>query len=397
MDEIRRAATGVQEEAVDFLRELIRIPSPSGGEAEVVEAIRKKMKEVGFDEVRIDPFGNVLGRVGQGPRVLAFDAHVDTVGVGDPQSWEVDPFAAEMYDGVVYGRGASDQKGGMAALVYTGAIIRSLGIGDGTTVWVVGSVLEEDCDGLCWHYILQEEILHPDVVVLTEPTDLNVYRGQRGRMEIEVTTHGVSAHGSAPERGINAIYRMAPIIGEIERLNQKFSADPFLGSGSVTISQVRSTAPSLCAVADSCTLHLDRRLTIGETDESAVAQIERLVKGKPGDAEITVPVFNRPSHTGLVYPMRQYFPAWALPESHDLVRLGIRARQMILGEGEPPGRWMFSTNGVATMGLHDVPTIGFGPASEVHAHAPTDQCPVEHIGAAIAFYAAFTMLFAGEV
>lgn len=396
MSDIRREAAGLQAEAVEFLRELIRIPSPSGGEARVVEAIGERMRGVGFDEVRIDRFGNVLGRIGDGARTVAFDAHVDTVGVGDAAAWEVDPFAAVVRDGHVLGRGASDQKAGMAALVYAGALIRRLGLARGATVWIVGSVLEEDCDGLCWHYILSEKVIAPDVVVLTEPTDLNVYRGHRGRMEIEVTTHGVSCHGSAPERGENAIYAMAPVIAGIAGLGPRLAGDPFLGRGSVTISEIRSTAPSLCAVADSCTIHIDRRLTVGETDARAVAEIAEIVRAAGLEARIEVPVFERPSHTGFVYPMRQYYPPWALPEDHRFVRMGLRARALALGDPGVAGKWVFSTNGVATMGMHGVPTIGFGPANEVHAHAPTDRCPVDHLGAAIAWYATFASLFAAE-
>jgi putative selenium metabolism hydrolase len=384
----------------------VRIPSVSGEEANVVAAVRCRMEAVGFDEARIDPFGNVLGRIGHGPRALAFDAHVDTVAVGSPQLWEVDPFGGELRDGVIYGRGAADQKGGMAALVYAGAILKKLQITDLVTVWIVGSVLEEDCDGLCWHYLLNEGLLAPEAVVLTEPTNLSVYRGQRGRMEIEVTVHGRSCHGSAPERGINAIHHMAPVIGAIEQLNQTLARDAFLGAGSITTTEIRSSAPSLCAVPDSCTIHLDRRLTAGETDAGAIAEIEEILHradaaragGGVAQArtEITVPEFRRATHTGLVYPMRQYFPAWALPESHAMVQLALRARELSLGTAGTAGKWSFSTNGVATMGIHGVPTIGFGPANEVHAHAPTDQCPVAHLGAAIAFYVTFAILFAEE-
>ena len=402
--EIKAGARALATEAIDFFREIIRIPSFSGDEALVVAAIAARMQAVGFDEVRIDPFGNVLGRIGSGRRVIAFDAHVDTVAVGDSAQWKVDPFGAELQDGIIYGRGASDQKGGMAALVYAGALLKKLALEGDFTAWMVGSVLEEDCDGLCWHYILNEKLLAPELVVLTEPTNLNLYRGQRGRMEIEVTTHGISCHGSAPERGINAIHRMAPLLTQIEALNAGLPSDDFLGQGSITTSEVRSIAPSLCAVADTCTIHLDRRLTAGETDESAIAQI-RAILGPQEDidpattarvaaTEISVPEFKRPSHTGLVYPMRQYYPAWALPAAHEYVELGLQAREMILGERGAAGKWTFSTNGVATMGIHGVPTIGFGPANEIHAHAPTDQCPADHIAQAVGFYTALLALIA---
>ncbi len=410
--EINRAAQAAAPDAIAFLQDLIRTPSLSGDEGAVVELIERRMRAVGFEETRIDPFGNVLGRIGRGPRTLAFDAHVDTVDVGDRRLWQIDPFAATIANGAVHGRGASDQKAGMAALVCAGALIKQLAVARDLTVWIVGSVLEEDCDGLCWHFILSEKSLAPDWVVLTEPTNLEVYRGQRGRMEIEVTTRGVACHGSAPERGVNAIHRMAPIITGIEHLGERLASDAFLGRGSVTTPQVRSTAPSLCAVADSCTIHLDRRLTAGETDASALAEIEEVVREAAGSwgpgaggadpsdeggatTEITVPVFDRPSHTGLVYPMRQYYPAWVLPEEHELVTHARAARAQVFGNAGCGKTWSFSTNGVATMGMHGIPTIGFGPAHEIHAHAPTDQCPLDHIPQAIAFYVALAARLAG--
>jgi putative selenium metabolism hydrolase len=250
---------------VRFLRDMIAIPSESAQERAVVERVTEEMRRLDFDEVRIDGLGNVLGRVGRGATVVAFDGHVDTVGVGDASTWTRDPYKGEEKDGIVYGRGAGDQEAGVAAAVYGAHLVKSLGLAEDCEVWVTATVMEEDCDGLCWQYLLRERVLVPDVVVITEPTNLGVYRGHRGRMEIEIRTQGRSC--------VNAVYHMAPIIADVERLNEALAdtADPFLGKGSVTIADIRATSPSLCAVADSCTIHLDRRLTHGETMESAVS------------------------------------------------------------------------------------------------------------------------------
>ena len=237
-------------------------------------------------------------------------------------------------------------------------------------------------------------MLKPDVVVITEPTKLGVYRGHRGRMEIEIRTQGRSAHGSAPERGINAVYRMAPIIAEIERLNGRLAAtaDPFLGKGSCTISAIRSTSPSLCAVADSATIHVDRRLTHGETWEGAVRQLEGLESVKQAGATVSVLDYAVPSYTGLVYPTKKFYPTWLMPEDHPAVRAGVRAAEQAIGKQPVVGKWGFSTNGIATCGMFGVPTIGFGPSDEVWAHSPDDPCPVEHLTLAARFYAAFPSL-----
>ncbi len=221
--EIARLAERYTPDMVKFLRDMIAIPSESTGERQVIERARAEMEQAGFDEIRIDGLGNLLGRIGSGSTVIAFDAHLDTVGVGDPSTWTRDPYRGELKSGVIYGRGAGDQEAGMAAAVYGARIIRELGLGGGCQVWVTGTVMEEDCDGLCWQYIVREHVLRPDVVVITEPTNLGVYRGHRGRMEMEVRTQGLSCHGSAPERGINAVYKMAPIIADIERLNDRLA------------------------------------------------------------------------------------------------------------------------------------------------------------------------------
>ena len=392
---VRAAATRLAPRIVTFLRDMVAIPSESAGERAVVERAAAEMRALGFDEVKIDGFGNLLGRVGHGPHVVAIDGHLDTVGVGDRGTWTRDPYAGAVEHGVLFGRGASDQEGGVAAAVYGAHIAKELGLLEDVTLWITGTVMEEDCDGLCWQYLLREKILTPEVIVLTEPTSLAVYRGHRGRMEIEVRTQGRSAHGSAPERGVNAVYRMAPILADIERLNDALatSADPFLGKGSVTVAEIRSTSPSLCAVADSCTIHLDRRLTRGETRELAVAQIEALPSVRAAGAAVRILDYARATHTGLVYPTEKYYPTWLLDEEHPAVRAGVLAATSALGRAPHVGKWIFSTNGVATCGLFGVPTIGFGPADEVYAHTPDDQCPVDHLPAAAAFYALFPQAY----
>jgi putative selenium metabolism hydrolase len=376
---------------VRFLQSMVAIPSESADEAAVVTRVADEMRGLGFDEVKIDGFGNVLGRIGDGPVVIALDGHLDTVGVGDPSTWTRDPYGGAVEGGVLYGRGASDQEAGIAAAVHGARIARDLGLLEGVQLWVTGTVMEEDCDGLCWQYILREKVLRPDVVVITEPTNLGVYRGHRGRMEIEVRTQGRSAHGSAPERGDNAVYKMAPILADVERHDRELAAtaDPFLGKGSVTISAIRSTSPSLCAVADSCTIHLDRRLTRGETLESAVEAIRALPSVRAAQATVTVLDYAREGYTGLTYPTQKYYPTWVMEASDPAVIAAVEAATVALGKPPRVDKWVFSTNGVATRGLFGVPTVGFGPADEIHAHTPDDQCPVDHLTRAAAFYAGF--------
>ena len=395
--EIAAAAKHNEPAVARFLRDLIAIRSLSSQEEQVIDRIREEMGKCRFDEVTIDPMGNILGRIGNGKHVIAMDAHVDTVDVGNAANWTMDPFKGAQKDGIIYGRGACDMKGALASIVYGGKIIKDLKLEDDYTLYIVGSVQEEDCDGLCWQYIINEDKLRPEVVVITEPTNLAVYRGHRGRMEIEVRTKGVSCHGSAPERGVNAVYKMAPIVQDIEKLNERLAGEPFLGKGTVTISQIRSTSPSLCAVADSSAIHLDRRLAATDSLESAVREIQDLPIVKRAEAEVAVLEYAVPSWRGLTYPTKKYYPTWLLPENHSVLSSGVKSFEGLFGTKPQIGRWVFSTNGVAVMGMHSIPCIGFGPGNEIYAHMATEQIPVEHLVKASAWYAAFPKTHIGSL
>ncbi len=393
MNETLKLAQSLESEVAQFLRDIIAIPSLSAEEGPVIQRIKTEMEKIGFEETRIDGLGNLMGRIGNGPRVVVIDSHCDTVDVGNPDLWKVDPFKGDFRDGIIYGRGACDLKGGLSSSVYAGKILKQIGVPDDVTLWVSCTVQEEDCDGLCWKYIIEEENFRPDVVLLTEPTNCNIYRGQRGRMEIKVKTEGLSCHGSAPERGVNAIYKMAPIIKEIEELNTRLKDDPFLGKGTVTISDVQSTSPSLCAVADSCTIHLDRRLTAGETIDTALDEIRTLPSFQEAEARVWLAEYCRASYTGKKYPMEAYFPTWVLAEDHPFLTTAVQSYQALFDTDPLVDKWTFSTNGIATMGLHNIPTFGFGPGKEEHAHSPYEQITTDHLVKAMAFYAEFVRRF----
>ena len=416
---LRDHAQGLRDATARFLGDLIRIPSPSGDEAAVAKRVCQEMESAGFDEVRIDALGSVIGRIGSGPTVIAVDAHIDTVDVGDREQWRMDPFSGAVMEECVWGRGAADQKGGLAALVHAGRIVKELGLDRSNrfTLYLTGTVMEEDCDGLCWHHLIREDGLRPEVVVVTEPTGCRIYRGQRGRMEIEIEVHGISAHGSAPERGQNAIYRMTEVVRGIQALAARFPNDEFLGRGSVTVTYIEGRGPSLCAVPDVCRVRLDRRLTWGETRESALAEVQSVLDacpwaGEAGVARLSVPRYEKPAYTGKRYPADAVFPAWKIAADHRAVRAAektlwelfpdVVARGFARAAGEAsesgaePARacWAFSTNGVAICGTHGIPCLGFGPGHEEQAHAPNEFCPVDELVMATAFYAAFPLVYA---
>ena len=384
-------AQAYEGDIVRFMRDLIAIPAESSHEGPVIARIRREMEKVGFDEIRIDGMGNILGRIGSGKTVIMMDSHTDTVGVGDPKEWGWDPYQGKVEDGYIYGRGSCDQRAGMVSMVYAGKLIKELGLGGDYTVYMVGSVQEEDCDGLPWLYILKEDGIRPDCVVITEPSRLGIYRGHRGRMEIEVHLRGKSCHASAPERGDNPIYKMSRLVREVEKLNTRLKDDPFLGKGTIAVTQIRSLSPSLCAVPGACSIHLDRRLTAGETKESAVAEVKAL-PGAEG-AEIEILTYDTPSYTGLRYPMEKYYPTWVLAESDPLTKAAVSTYRALWNREPVVDKWTFSTNGVASMGLMGVPTIGFGPGEEDVAHSVVERVPIRHLVEAAQFYAAFPLIF----
>ena len=391
---IRKAAEGYEKDMTAFLRDLVAIPSESAQEEGVAKRIVQEMEKLGFDEAFTDPMGNVHGYMGTGDKIIAYDGHIDTVGLGELSNWEFDPYEGYETDTEIGGRGTSDQTGGVVSAVYGAKIMKDLGlIPEGYKVLVTGSVQEEDCDGLCWQYIHNEMKITPEFVVITEPTDKGIYRGQRGRMEIRVEVKGVSCHGSAPERGDNAIYKMAEIVLEIKELNERLRYDPFLGKGTVTVTEQFYKSPSRCAVADFAAVSLDRRLTFGETWESALEEVRSLPSVRKYGAEVTMYTYERPSWTGLVYPTECYFPTWVIPEDHPACLAVVKAHEGTYGEPRVD-KWTFSTNAVSIMGRYGIPCIGFGPGAEAQAHSPNEKTWKEDLVRCAAVYAAVPMSYA---
>jgi len=390
---IRELAEGYEKDMTKFLRDLVKIPGESSGEEGHINRIAEEMKKVGFDKVTIDPMGNVLGYMGNGKTLIAYDAHVDTVGIGNIKNWNFDPYDGFESDTEIGGRGTSDQLGGIVSAIYGAKIMKDTGLlSDKYTVLVTGTVQEEDCDGLCWQYIVNEDKVRPEFVVITEPTDGHIYRGQRGRMEIRVDVAGISCHGSAPERGDNAIYKMADILQEVRALNDKLHYDEFLGKGTLAVSEIFFTSPSRCAVSDSCSISIDRRLTDGETYQMALEEIEDLPTVRNYNAKVSMYSYERPSYKNLVYPTDCYFPTWVIPAEHPATLATVEAFRGMYNE-PVVDKWTFSTNGVSIMGRFGIPCIGFGPGKEAQAHAPNERTWKADLVKCAAVYAAIPTLY----
>ena len=430
---VKRAAEAYLPQMTRFLRDLIAIPSESCEEEGVIRRTIREMEALGFDEAWIDPEGNALGYMGDGEKIIAFDGHIDTVGIGNRDNWTNDPYEGYETDDIIYGRGGSDQEGGVVSAVYGAKIMKDLGlIPAGYKILVTATVQEEDCDGLCWQYIHNEDGITPEFVVSTEPTDGGIYRGHRGRMEIRVDVAGVSCHGSAPERGDNAIYKMAEIVSEVKQLNENGCAETdaikglvkmlepefnpehyedarFLGRGTCAVSQIFYTSPSRCAVADSCAISIDRRMTAGETWDSCLKEIEDLPACKKYGAKVSMYMYDRPAWTGLKYETECYFPTWINKESAPHVQALADAHKALYGDkrvGHPDAmalrhrplidKWTFSTNGVSIQGRYGIPCVGFGPGAESQAHAPNEITWKEDLVRCAAVYALAPSLYKGK-
>lgn len=369
---------------VRFLRDLIAIPAESRREGERCQRVRAEYESLGFDEVRFDRLGNVIARLGDGPLKILMDGHIDCVGVGDRATWRHDPFEGKLEDGRIFGRGAVDELPAVACMAHGAAIANREGFPEEVTLYLTASVMEEDCDGYCLLHLIEQEDIRPDVVILGEPTDLGVYRGQRGRVEATITTRGRSSHAAHPEEGVNALYKAARIISEVERLNDRLPSDDFLGAGTVVVSSIDCTTVSLNAVPEAARIFIDRRLTAGESAEGALAELRALAHIE--DAVVEVLEYDETSWRGERARQQKYFPVWVVPEGHPLVRGTAEAVQAVLGSPPVVSRWSFSTNGVATMGRHGIPTVGFAPGREELAHTTEEWVAVEDLVRATAVY-----------
>ncbi len=379
-----------QNELVEFLQDIIRTPSLSGQEDRVATRIAAAMRRAGFREVFTDRIGNVVGRMGkEGGPVLMYDGHMDTVGISDRSAWVHDPFGADIVDGVLYGRGACDMKSALAAMIWGAKLLHAAGIDqqlDGELV-LAAVVQEEPCEGLAARVLIEEEALRPDWVVLGEPTNLQLSRGHRGRLELEVITHGHSCHAAQPQLGENAVYSAARLIFNLEMLSEQLGQDAFLGQGSLTVTHVESREGSRNVVPDYASFVIDRRLTLGETETKALAEVQSIIARERVRAEVNTTEYQDTSYTGYQAHQHNYFPAWALDAKHPLVQTALQTVTKTLGHRPQVGQWQFATDGVYTMGAAGIPTIGFGPGEEKYAHTAEEQIRLEDIFKATSVYA----------
>ena len=390
--EIKQKVAENRNQIIQFMQDICAIPSMDSLIGPVGERIQAEMRKLGYDEVRFDKMGNTIGRIGNGPRILLYDSHIDTVGVGDTNEWDWDPFTGKVENGILYARGACDEKGSTPGMVYGLAIARDLGLLDGYTVYYFGN-MEEWCDGIGPNaFVEADPKVKPDFVVIGEPTKMNVYRGHKGRIELKITTSGRSAHAAVHFLGDNAVYKMISIINLIRELDRRMrfglGSHPILGAASIAVTDVAARTDSLNAVPNQFTIYLDHRITLNEPHKDAINLIKGLIPDYLQEEIVVEELFSDiPSYTGFTFPMSKYFPPWLQEESHPLVQAGLKSIQDLWGEQRPLGTWDFSTNGTYWAGKAGIPSIGFGPGDEKTAHTILENVSLDEVVDATEFYA----------
>ena len=385
-----------RDEIVKFLVDFISINSVTYNEGNAVRFLADKMKEFGFDEVRIDPVGNVVGRVGHGKTTLLYDSHIDTVKVGDPADWGMeDPLKAEIIDGVIRGRGAVDDKGCLSGITFAGKAIKALGLEDDFTLWVSGSISEEDVEGSCVKAMTEENLdIKPDFILVAESSTNRLMRGHKGRALIRITVPGKSAHASAAWRGDNALIKALPIIESIDKYND-FVEDPFLGKGTIEVTKVDCKTPSLNTIPGEAVITCDRRISRGESIEDLLNEIKPFYEKIPG-VKADIDNESVTTYTGYKINAVDYFPSWVMPEDDPYIQAGAAAYEGLFGKKPVITKWDFCTNATHLCGRMGIPAMGYGPGDETLCHGTQDKVPIDELLDAIKFYTALP-LFAEEL
>ena len=372
-----------KERLTALCRRLLQIKSYSGQESLVAEEMMRFWKEAGHPDAELDRYGNCLCRLRgarPGPRLL-FDGHMDTVPVPDVSQWSHEPFGAEIDGGKMYGRGASDMKGALSAMLAAAAFYAEECGGDFPGEICVAGVVHEECfEGVAAREISRR--IQPDVVIIGEASELNLKIGQRGRAELVVETFGVPAHSANPEKGVNAVYAMCRVIEEIRRL--KPSHHPVMGDGILELTDLKSSPyPGASVVPEYCRATYDRRLLVGETKESVLTPVRQLLERMMAEdpslkARVSYAVGRERCYTGEVIEAERFFPGWLFDRKEPFVE-AVYGQLVSMGDTPQITQYNFCTNGSHYAGEAGIPTLGLGPSRENLAHTADEYIELEQL------------------
>ena len=391
------------DDAIAFARDLIRIPSLPGHEGEVAARVRAELERLGFEDVRTDEVGNVIGVIrgtGRGPTVM-LSSHLDIVAAGSEEAWDHPPFGGDIADGFLHGRGAMDIKGPLAIQTYAAAALRGRAPGD---VIVAHTVCEER-GGLGMQHLMDSGGVRPDAVVIGEATHGDICIGHRGRAELEVIIHGLAGHASAPSRALNALALLPAVLESCWELRGDQPSDPVLGSATVTPTSVEALPESRNVIPDRVTVVLDWRILPGTEDRALLARVEEVLSARLPDlpegfgVEVRVSRERQSTYTGITRERAMFSPGFLLAADHPIVGAAAAAVGRRKGNGGPAEvrPWTFATDGGWTCGVHGIPTIGFAPGEERHAHTNLERLDLEEARWALERYPELVLAIQGAL
>lgn len=374
-----------EDELIGLCRNLIRCSSVSGHEGKIASFIRETMLSLGYDSVDVDCYGNVIGRISfdRPGKTLLLEAQMDQVEVPDPSEWTYYPFGAFMENGRIYGRGASDQKGSLSAMILAGASLKEdHPEGMGGELVVAATVQQERFEGVSSHLIARK--YRPDMVVIGEASGLRLERGQRGRAEIVVDTLGKMAHSSNPRYGVNAAMHMVFLLSFI-RKHFTPGSHGFLGDGILELTNLLSFPErNTGAIPDKCRAIFDRRLLLDDTRQGVISQIEDIVEiasRENPDMKVSVSLarFEDSCYTGVPVRGEHFAPAWLLPEDHEFIRTSLEGLERVGLRPVLSDKAGFGTNGSYYGGEAHIPTVAFGPSVEALAHIIDEYIEIDQL------------------
>ncbi len=374
------AAAVDADKIAEFTRRLIQTPSPSRQERAVADLVEARMRELGYDQVHRDRLDNVVGVLegSGGGTSLMFNGHLDHAGVGEMEH----PFSGQVVEGtpfgypgpVIYGRGASDMKAGVAAVVEAGGVVKRLGLALRGDVLVTCVVREEMARGEGIKAVLEAGFT-ADYAVNAEATNLQVYVGHRGKAELAVTTRGKTTHAANPAGGINAILKMTRLLSALER-DYALPSHQFLGDATWTVLDIQSWPGALSPIVpDRCRAVIDRRFLPHEDQAQVLAGVRELLEELAG----ADPGFQAELE------LLKWFPAMYTPPDNPVVQAMLAARRTVLGRQGRVGSWYFGVDGTF-LNQAGIPCVGFGPGDEYLAHTPRDVVPLDHLAPACRVY-----------
>ncbi len=354
-------------DTASFLKKIIQIPSPSGREEKVEEAVKDEMKKLGYDRI-VSSGGNVCGVKGKGSLKILYDAHMDVVEAG--RGWNSRPFEAVEKKGFLYGRGACDDKGTLAAMIYGGA---AADMDDGISLYVLASVKEETGEGNGLKDFFEKENFKPDFVVIGEPSGLMVAKSNRGRIGLKIEVKGVSSHASRPEEGENAVYRAMEIVEKIKKFNLNCKKD------TVSVTKISTSNENINIIPQLCSIYVDYRSSYGRKEKDVMRDIRKLTGTRDR-----------------IIKLGRHYKPWQISEKHLLLQAALECRKDILGPA-PPGEWAFCTNGSFTAGELGIPTVGFGPGSESECHRANEKIKLKEVEKAAQFFSLLPSYIAKKI